>query len=104
MADDNKLRTLRAMIIDDFECLISDIDSLIDYYKGEAKRYIDENLREGMLIASERWESLSRYKQRIEDVLVTSILYLQRCEKNDRTWKTKGLLMDKLFLHGSFTN
>ena len=45
MADDNKLRTLRSNDIDDFECLICDIDSLIDYYKGEAKRYIDENLR-----------------------------------------------------------
>ena len=93
MADDNKLRTLRAMIIDDFECLISDIDSLIDYYKGEAKRYIDENLREGMLIASERWESLSRYKQRIEDVLDDfNSLFAEDVEKNDQNMEDEGFI------------
>lgn len=65
----SNVRKLRAMIIEDFECLKTDIDSLIDCYKAEAKRYIDENCHEGMLSASDKWESLCRYKQKIEEML-----------------------------------
>jgi hypothetical protein len=66
MSDEKKIRT---MIIDDFECLKTDIDSLIDFYKTEAKRYIDENYRDGILLAFDKMDSLLRYKQKIEEML-----------------------------------
>lgn len=79
-------RKLRAMIIDDFECLKTDVDSLIDYYKAEAKRCIDENCREDMHLALDKWESLCRYKQKIEEILDEfDSLFVEQVEEQEQS-------------------
>lgn len=78
-------RKLRSMIIEDFECLETDIDSLIDYYKTEAKKYIDQNSWGDIRLASDKCESLNRYKQKIEEILDEfDSLFIEEVDKKEQ--------------------
>ena len=62
-------KKLAAMIFEDFECLKGDVDSLIEFHKNTAIKCIQDNNHEGMTNSSERWKSLERYKNKINELL-----------------------------------
>lgn len=62
-------KKIMAMILDDFECLKLDIDSLKKYYNEQAKNFIDKDDDDGLKDCMGKRKDINRFMSKIDDML-----------------------------------
>lgn len=61
-------KKIMSMIFEDIECLKYDLDSLIDFYKEQAKKLLDESKFNEPKVVIDRCNDLVRFKQKIDEM------------------------------------